>query len=78
MSDLDREKLKEVLKRAVLIVEYRQGDIDTEDGSFAVTDVDEIIRLEQALCDLFETSTDNATMLEISPKIAALEAIKGG
>jgi len=45
------EKLKGVLKQAVLVCEYRAGDVSTEDGNFATTDIDSIIRLEEALCD---------------------------
>lgn len=66
------DKLKEVLRLAVLIVEYRSGDIDTDGGSFATTNLDTIIYLEQALCDAFSTKSDDATMKEIGPMIEAL------
>lgn len=66
------EKIKDVLRLAVLIVEQRGGDINTEDGYVATTDTDAIIGLERALCEAFDTSSDDATRLEIFPKIGAL------
>lgn len=66
------EKLKEVLRQAVLIVEYRSGDTSNEDGSFATTDLDTIIRLESAICDAFRTECDDAIMFEIGPMIDVL------
>ena len=66
------DKIKQVLKKAILVVEYRGGDINTLDGSKAVTSVDAIIELEMALCEAFETKSDDAHMLEIEPKIDAL------
>jgi hypothetical protein len=63
------DKIKDVLKLAVLIVESREGDIDTEDGYKGAVDLDTIIQLEIALCEAFDTSSDNATMAEIDSKI---------
>ena len=59
MSDL-----KEILGRAILVIQYRNGDIDTEDGSFATTCTDEMIHLEQALADMFNDDGDDASMDE--------------
>jgi hypothetical protein len=66
------EKIKEVLKQAVLVCEYRGGDIDTEDGSFATTDTDSMIRLEAALCDALNAPSDNIAMLDVQRTIEAL------
>ena len=66
------EQIKEVLRLAVLVVEYRHGDIDTDDGCFAATDLDTLIKLESALCAAFSTKSDDARMLEIAPKIKEL------
>ena len=66
------DKIKQVLKKAVLVVEYRGSDIWADDGPEATTSVDAIIELEQALCEAFETESDDAHMLEIAPKINAL------
>jgi len=66
------DKIKEVLKLAVLVAEYRGGDVTTEDGCFATTDLDTLIALEAAICEAFSTESDDVTMLEIAPKINAL------
>ena len=42
-------KLIEVLEKAILVAGYRDGDIDTTDGTFATTDLDEMIHLESAI-----------------------------
>ena len=66
------EKIKDVLRLATLIVEHRNGDINTEDGCLATTDTDTMIALQIALCDAFDTQSDDVHMLEIEPKINAL------
>ena len=66
------EKIKKVLKLAVLVVEYRGTDTDDCNGSHATTDIDSMINLEAALCDAFDTTSDDATILEIAPKINEL------
>jgi len=65
-------KIKDIRRLAVLIVEYRNGDVSNEDGSFATTDLNTIIRLEMALCEAFDTNSYDATMREIGPKIDKL------
>ena len=47
------KELKELIERAILVAYWRNGDVDTEDGTFATTDTDEFIRLEQAIQELF-------------------------
>ncbi len=47
------EKLKEIIERAILVAYWRDGDVDTEDGTYATTDTDEMIRLESAIQELF-------------------------
>ena len=66
------DKIKQIIKQAVLVCEYRTGDIDTEDGSFAATDIDSIIRLEEALCDALDAPSDNIKMLDVWQTIDAL------
>lgn len=46
-------ELKELLNRAVLVAYWRDRDIDTEDGTFASTDTDEMIHLESAIQEFF-------------------------
>lgn len=47
------EQLKELIERAILVAYGRNGDVDTEDGTYATTDMDEMIRLESAIQELF-------------------------
>ena len=47
------DELKELIERAILVAYWRDGDVDTEDGTFATTDTDQMIRLESAIQDLF-------------------------
>jgi len=62
---MDKEKLKHALRMAVLVCEYRGEDICTQDGYFAATDMQVIIALEEALCDLLDTKSDDVSMLEV-------------
>ncbi|AWB00232.1 hypothetical protein CU052_13415 [Vibrio harveyi] len=48
------KKLKELVKRAILVAYWRDGDVDTEDGTFATTSTDDMIRLESAIQDMFD------------------------
>ena len=66
------QDIKNVLAMAVTVVECRKGDVSTEDGMFATTDLDAIIDLEATLCKAFDTVSDNVSMSEIGPKIIAL------
>lgn len=66
------EEIKRALEEAVQVVAWRAGDISTEDGTYATTDIDAIIRLEQALCEALKTSSDDVVLEEILPLINAL------
>ncbi len=46
-------ELKELLNRAIFVAYWRDRDIDTENGTFASTDTDEMIRLESAIQEFF-------------------------
>lgn len=65
-------EIKEVLREAAQVVAWRNGDVSTEDGNFATTDTDAIIRLEQALCTALKTSSDDVVLEEILPMIEVL------
>jgi len=67
------KQIKEVLRQAVLVCEYRSGDIDTEDGSFASTDIESIINLEAALADYLDMDTDTVLSIDAMPIIDTLE-----
>lgn len=56
--------LKEIIKKSLVVIEYRHGDVDTEDGTFATTDTDAIIGLEMALSEAFNDDGDDATFPE--------------
>jgi hypothetical protein len=47
------EKYKQILRRAVVIAYFRGGDMSTEDGSFAVTDLDSMINLQSEIQEAF-------------------------
>lgn len=66
MSDVD---LKEIIGRAISLIETRSGDISTEDGCFATVDTDAIIHLEEVLGEVFNPNGDDATMEECWPQI---------
>lgn len=46
-------KLIEVLEKAILVAGHRDGDVDTTDGTFATTDLNEMIHLESAIHEEF-------------------------
>ena len=58
-------ELKELLEQAVWVCFNRAGDVDTEDGSFATTDTDSIIRLEAAICEYFDLPSDSIGVDEL-------------
>lgn len=68
-----REEIKQVLIDAAQVVAWRNADISTEDGNYAATDADAIIRLEESLCTAFKTSSDDVVLEEILPLIEAME-----
>ena len=47
------EKYKQILRRAAVIAYFREGDMSTEDGSFAVTDLDSMINLQSEIQEAF-------------------------
>jgi hypothetical protein len=63
--------LKEILGRAILLIESRSGDVDIDDEDFATTGTDQIIHLEQAIADAFNTNGDDATMIECWDQVEA-------
>lgn len=58
------EEIKNVLRLAVHVVDYRAGDVNTEDGSYATTDTSAIINLESALCKALGTKYDDIDLAE--------------
>ncbi|EOW9224826.1 hypothetical protein ACN26P_003358 [Vibrio cholerae] len=48
-----KEKLQDLIERAILVAYFRDGDVDTNDGTYATTDTDQMIHLESAIQSLF-------------------------
>lgn len=57
------EKLENLILRAVEVAHWRDGDIDTEDGTFATTETDSMIRLEEAIQDF--TGLEAAELMQL-------------
>lgn len=74
------ELIIEALRKAVYVVDSRAGDVDTEDGSYATTGTDEIIRLESALCEALGTKYDDIDLAEALELIERLptESVNNG
>lgn len=66
------EKLRRVLAAAISVAHDRKGDVDDEEGSYATTPVDQMIELETALCELFDTGSDDVVAHHMIPKLDAL------
>ena len=69
------DKLKRVIELAVTTVLSRSGDVDTEDGSKATVCTDEIIRLEAAISEAFELSSDDVNDSDVEIIAATLKSI---
>lgn len=66
------DEIKEVLHQAIMVVAYRAGDVNTEDGTYATTCTDSIIRLEEALCAALGTTYDD---IDLDEAITLLNAM---
>ena len=81
MSNL-LERIESVLIAAIHVAACRDGDIDTEDGSLSTTGVDEMIRLEQALCSALDIGLDdvNADLMikQLKAALSEQEAVPEG
>lgn len=64
------DKYKAVINAAIVVARNRNGDIDTEDGTFATTETDAMICLEEAIGKAFECESSSTTILAV--KLAAL------
>jgi len=72
VQDVEPSKgLMSLIEEAILVVVNRDGDVDTEDGSFATTGTDEMIRLEAAIQNMFGLEA-----AEISQSLNAQRIIK--
>ena len=46
--------LNELIYHAIMVAHWRDGDVDTEDGTYATTDTDEMIRMESSIQGAFD------------------------
>lgn len=58
---LEISDLKVIIELAAQVVLLRRGDISTENGSYATTDCDSIIRLDRKIADTFDLDSDDVT-----------------
>lgn len=63
MSELT--KISDVIMHAFELVISRDGDVDTEDGSFATCGTDEIIRLDEAMAHYFKVGSDDVSLCNV-------------
>lgn len=69
-------KISDVIINAFELVISRNGDVDTEDGSFATCGTDEIIRLDEAMAHYFQVGSDDISLSDayvISQKAKELD-----
>lgn len=59
----DTEKLIDMISKMVQLLQSREGDVDTEDGTFATVDVDELLRLEQEFEALFNCPVEDVVQI---------------
>lgn len=62
---MNQVKLSDVLMMAFELVLSRDGDVDTEDGSFATCGIGEIIRLDEAMAHYFEIGRDDINLCNV-------------
>lgn len=58
---IDKEKLIDMVSKMVQLLQSRKGDVDTEDGTYATVDVDELLLLEQEFESLFRVPVEEVT-----------------
>jgi len=66
------ESIKKVLLAALEVVSDRAGDVTTEDGDFATTEVGSMIELQTALAEAFNAVSDDVVYDEMAPIIESL------
>ena len=58
---IDKEKLIDMVSKMVQLLQSWKGDVDTEDGTYATVDVDELLLLEQEFESLFRVPVEEVT-----------------
>ena len=69
------DKYKSIIELAALVVLHRGQDVNTEDGYFATTCSDQIIRLEAAISEAFELNSDDVNVSDLTMIMTKLEQL---
>lgn len=72
---LEISDLKEIIKLAAHVVLLRHGDVSTENGNYATTDSDSMIRLDQAIADTFDLDSDDVTFENIDTLLGRIDDV---
>ena len=64
------QEIKELLKSAVSVARWRRDDLDFDDVSYATTDIDQMIFLEEAIQTAF--GIESSEIIAIFKKIEKL------
>lgn len=72
---MSETKLSEVLFAAYKLVISREGDVDTEDGSFATVDIAEILNLDTLLARYFNVGSDDCRVTDVYTILTKLNTI---
>lgn len=68
-------RLSDVLFAAYKLVISREGDVDTEDGSFATVDTAEILNLDTLLAHYFDLGSDDCRLKDVDIVLTKLNTI---
>lgn len=72
---MSETKLSDVLFAAYKLVISREGDVDTEDGSFATVDIGEILNLDTLLAHYFRLGSDDCRAKNSDTVLTKLKTI---
>lgn len=72
---MSETKLSDVLFAAYKLVISREGDVDTEDGSFATVDIGEILNLDTLLAHYFNVGSDDCRVKDVYTILTKLNTI---
>lgn len=66
------KRMREIIESAAIVIVSRSGDISTEDGVFATTDIDALLNLQIAIVNAFDLDNDDVELKDISKITTAL------
>jgi hypothetical protein len=59
-------KMKEILILAAQVIVSRSGDVVTDDGIFATTDISDLLYLQMAIADAFDLDSDDVELKDMN------------